>query len=178
MAAQSWISPKTARNQPSAIAGVGFFAIEPIQKGEIIAVKAGHIIDKATLATTKDIIRDSEMQITNDLNLAPLTEEECRQSMISINHSCDPDAGIAGSTMLVAKRDIPAGREITVDYAMHYSDLGYSMECNCRSVNCRKVITGNDWQIPELQERYSGYFSWYIQQKSMAYQSKLMGSMS
>lgn len=165
MSAQSWTSPKTVRSQPSTIAGVGFFATEPIKEGEIIAVKAGHIIDKAMLDANRGVINDSEMQITDDLYLAPLTDEECTQSMVSINHSCDPDVGIAGSTILVAKRDIDAGKEITVDYAMHYADPTYKLECNCGSIRCRKVITGNDWQLSELQEQYNGYFSWYIQQK-------------
>jgi hypothetical protein len=27
------------------------------------------------------------------------------------------------------------------------------------------VITDNDWQRPELQARYDGYFSWFLQEK-------------
>ncbi len=37
------------------------------------------------------------------------------------------------------------------------------MECFCQSAICRKTITGNDWQLPYLQEKYIGYFSDYIQ---------------
>jgi hypothetical protein len=27
------------------------------------------------------------------------------------------------------------------------------------------VIDGRDWQRPDLQDRYRGYFSWYLQRK-------------
>ena len=165
MAAKSWVSPKTIRNQPSGIAGVGFFATQAINKGEVIAIKSGHIIDRAKLDDNRDVIRDSEMQITDDLYLAPLTQTECNESMISMNHSCEPNVGVAGDAMFVAIRDIESGSEITFDYAMHRSEPDYSMECACQKAACRNIITGNDWRIPELQEKYRGYFSWYIQQK-------------
>jgi transcription initiation factor TFIIIB Brf1 subunit/transcription initiation factor TFIIB len=38
-------------------------------------------------------------------------------------------------------------------------------DCNCGAAHCRKVLTGKDWQKEELQERYSGYFSSYLQEK-------------
>jgi hypothetical protein len=34
-----------------------------------------------------------------------------------------------------------------------------------RSSQCRGTVTGYDWKIPELQERYDGYFSLYLQDK-------------
>jgi len=30
---------------------------------------------------------------------------------------------------------------------------------------CRKKFTGDDWKLPEIQERYNGYFSPYLQRK-------------
>ena len=61
----------------------------------------------------------------------------------------------------VAIRDIAAGEELTIDYAMT-DDEPYEMECQCGSETCRKLITGTDWQKPELQKKYDGYFSWFI----------------
>jgi uncharacterized protein len=165
MTAQSWTSPKTRRNQPSLIAGVGFFAVEPIAKGEVIAIKAGHIIDKITLEENAAIVKDSELQLTDNLHLAPLTNEEFSQSMISFNHSCEPNAGMAGSVIVVAMRDIASGEEINTDYAMHFTDPDYSIQCNCQKQSCRKKITGNDWKLSNLQTKYANYFSWHVQQK-------------
>lgn len=39
------------------------------------------------------------------------------------------------------------------------------MTCNCAAKSCRGVIDGHDWRRPELQARYRGYFSWYLQRK-------------
>ena len=51
--------------------------------------------------------------------------------------------------------------ELTHDWAMTDDDE-YSIECKCGAPNCRKILTGKDWQRPELQTRYAGYFSAYI----------------
>jgi hypothetical protein len=37
--------------------------------------------------------------------------------------------------------------------------------CSCGTPSCRRLITGGDWKIPELQERYAGFFSSYITRK-------------
>jgi hypothetical protein len=36
---------------------------------------------------------------------------------------------------------------------------------NAAHPNCRKILTGKDWQLPELQKRYAGYFSAYLARK-------------
>jgi len=41
----------------------------------------------------------------------------------------------------------------------------FTMECQCDHPNCRKLITEDDWQQPDLQRRYDGYFQWYLQEK-------------
>jgi hypothetical protein len=67
-------------------------------------------------------------------------------------------------------RDIQAGEEITFDYGTTVSvsvgsDMIFEMDCACGSPCCRKTITEQDWMLPELQVRYKGYFSQYIQNK-------------
>jgi hypothetical protein len=39
------------------------------------------------------------------------------------------------------------------------------MECHCGSASCRGMVTGRDWQRVDLQRKYDGYFSWYIQRR-------------
>jgi hypothetical protein len=34
--------------------------------------------------------------------------------------------------------------------------------CLCGSTVCRGTITGADWRLPTLRERYRGYFSSYV----------------
>jgi hypothetical protein len=38
-------------------------------------------------------------------------------------------------------------------------------ECGCGQPTCRGKVTGNDWQKPELQKRYAGFFSPHVQRK-------------
>lgn len=63
--------------------------------------------------------------------------------------------------------DIQVGEEITFDYAMSDSvdTLSSHWDCLCKKSLCRKKIRGEDWKIKELQERYQGYFSPYLQRK-------------
>jgi hypothetical protein len=61
-------------------------------------------------------------------------------------------------------RDIRAGEELTHDWATTDDD-DYCVECKCGAPNCRKILTGKDWQRSELQRRYKGYFSAYLTRK-------------
>lgn len=62
-------------------------------------------------------------------------------------------------TLLYALRD----EEIRGDYAIWECEKEYSLEpCSCGSQACRGKVTGNDWMIPELQERYKGHFLPFI----------------
>jgi hypothetical protein len=84
--------------------------------------------------------------------------------MLFLNHSCEPNVGFRGNIVLVAMRDIEAREELTTDYAL-FDDYEGSMECNCGRSLCRRHIDGRDWQRPDLQERCSGYFSWYLERR-------------
>jgi uncharacterized protein len=48
------------------------------------------------------------------------------------------------------------------DYALATVSPEWRMECHCGAASCRGVVTGNDWQLAELQERYRGHFSPFI----------------
>ena len=160
----SYRSPKTEVRK-SKIHGRGLFAVADIAKGEIVAVKGGHIVDRKTLREKiTPVLGSVEIQIDDDLFIAPVTEEERELSMLYLNHSCDPNLGMRGEIALVAMRNIQAGEELTHDWAMTDDDT-YSVECNCGASNCRKILTGKDWQRPDLQTRYAGYFSAYLARK-------------
>ncbi len=65
-------------------------------------------------------------------------------------------------------RNIKAGEELTFDYAMSDGSPYDEFECFCGSPNCRKKIRGDDWKIPELWEKYKGYFSPYLARRIAA----------
>lgn len=73
-----------------------------------------------------------------------------------------------GQITFVAMRDIPAAAELTIDYAMIDGNPAERMACSCGAPECRKMITGNDWRLRELQQRYASYFSRYIQERFVA----------
>ena len=160
----SYLSPKTEVRE-SKIHGRGLFATADIAKDEIVAVKGGHIIDRKTLREKiTPVFGPVEIQIDDDLYIAPVTKEEREFSMLYSNHSCDPNLGVRGEITFASMRDIRAGEELTHDWAMTDDDI-YSIECNCGASNCRKILTGKDWQRPDLQKRYAGYFSVYLARK-------------
>lgn len=160
----SWRSSKTEVRQ-SPIHGKGLFANADIARSEIVVIKGGHIVSRDFLArevTPK--LGPVEIQIGHDLFMAPVTTDEREGSMLYSNHSCDPNLGVRGNIIFVALRDIRAGEELTHDWCMTDDDT-YETECSCGSTNCRRVLTGKDWQRPELQARYRGYFATYLADK-------------
>ena len=160
----SFLSPKTAVRE-SRIHGRGLFASANIAKDEIVAVKGGHIVDgKMLREKITPVLGPVEIQISDDLFIAPVSDEERELSMLYLNHSCDPNLGVRGEITFVAMHDIRAGEELTHDWAMTDDD-DYSVECNCGAPDCRKILTGKDWQRPDLQQRYAGYFSAYLAHK-------------
>ena len=160
----SYRSPKTEVRE-SKIHGRGLFATAEIAKDEIVAVKGGHIINGKTLREqVTPHLGPVEIQIDQDLFIAPVTEEEREDSMLYSNHSCNPNLGMRGEITFVAMRDIRAGEELTHDWATTDDD-DYSAECKCGAPNCRKILTGKDWQRADLQKRYAGYFSAYLARK-------------
>src|SRR5712692_7630464 len=163
----SYLSPKTEVRE-SKIHGRGLFATAKIDKDEVVAIKGGHIVDRETLR--REItprLGPVEIQIGDDLFITPVTDEERELSMLYSNHSCDANLGMRGEITFVAMRNIRAGEELTHDWATTDDD-DYSIACKCGSPKCRKILTGKDWQRPELQKRYAGYFSAYLARKIAA----------
>ena len=160
----TWISPKAAKGTTSQISGRGLVAVEAIAEGEVVAVKGGHIVTTQQLRSLPERLQNSDVQITDDLHLVALAEEEYEAVMLFINHSCEPNVGFAGNVVLVAMRDVAAGEELTTDYAM-FDDYQGSMDCTCGRATCRQRVDGRDWMRADLQARYRGYFSWYLDRK-------------
>lgn len=81
-----------------------------------------------------------------------------------MNHSCDPNLWWGSDDNLVARRNIRKGDELTYDYSSaDVGDWTASWECDCKSENCRKRITGNDCLDKGFQEKYQGHLpSWVM----------------
>jgi SET domain-containing protein len=155
----SYLSPFLTERLVSSRKGLGTFAAQDIRKGSILAVFGGDIRTHEQLDQCPADSKMNCIQISKDLYLVPSHVGAGDH----INHSCEPNAGIRGQIVLVALRDIRSGEEICYDYAMTDSSDYDEFECLCGTHGCRGRITGNDWRLPELQARYRGYFSTYLE---------------
>jgi hypothetical protein len=160
MQVASYLSPKTIVKQ-SGIAGRGLYANVPLIRGEVVSVKGGHLVDRATLERNKAVVNDADMQIADDLFLAPLTADEFEGVMMFLNHSCEPNVGVQGQIVFVALRDVAAGEELTLDYGTIDHDVE-PMVCRCGASTCRGMITGEDWRRHDLQLKYGDHFAWHL----------------
>jgi uncharacterized protein len=157
----NWNSPATVMRE-SAGRGLGLYASEKILAGEVVAVFGGNPCDRATLVTLSPVRQMHSVQIDDDLFMVGAEVDEPGDM---INHSCAPNAGLSGNVVVVAMRDIEPGDEITYDYAMSDSQDYDEFVCACNTDRCRGTVTGSDWLLGELQQRYAGYFSTYLERR-------------
>lgn len=158
---ESWIDPRIEiRN--SLIEGKGLFAKAPVQKDETLIICGGTLFVGQDIETGR-AREQSLFQIGEDLYLGNLSTDPVTDDEF-LNHSCDPNVWIEDEATLVACRDIDAGEELTGDYGTWDANPAWKLahECNCGSLLCRRVITGSDWQLPELQERYGQHFTPFL----------------
>ena len=129
-----------------------------------MAIKGGHVLTRTQWRMLEPELGAAEIQIDSDLFMAPVSREERDAAMLYLNHSCDPNTGIQGQILFAAMRDIRPDEELTHDWATTDDD-DYRMRCHCGARNCRGLITGQDWRREDLQQRYRGWFAWYLQRR-------------
>lgn len=146
--------------------GKGLFAKENIPKGEVVVDftgASGKFLSTKEADVLYDQGDDYMIQVDDDLYFAATTPTELEDADYT-NHSCDPNCGIQGSLRIVTMRKVQKDEEITIDYAMTESS-DYVLNCLCKTTICRKIITGNDWNLKRLQKKYANYFSDYLKEK-------------
>jgi uncharacterized protein len=157
-----YLSPKLAARPAPHKGGMGVFAIEPVGRGEVLAMWGGRVVTVEEIYRFDEQQRHYMIQIEEELFLTPSDPTEAAEY---VNHSCDPSAGLNGQIALLALRDIAPGEEICFDYAMSESHSLFEFECRCGSPRYRGWLRADDWLDPELQRRYAGYFSPYLQRR-------------
>ena len=155
----NWLTPK-AQMRVTPGKGSGSFAISKISKGEIVASFGGNVINQSELTNYSTDRVSRSLQLNSDTYLLSGDVPEAGDM---INHSCEPNCGIAGTSSVQTLRDIEIGEELTFDYAMSDSSQYDEFTCACGKDKCREKITGMDWQKKDLQAKYSKYFSAYIE---------------
>jgi SET domain-containing protein len=163
---ETWNDPRIEIKK-SPISGSGMFAREPFKKGEPVCIVGGIVMTNFDFEAFQS--RHSTynaIQIDEDRHL--VEQPQITQSLDgSMNHSCDSNIWMDDEVTLIARRDISAGEEITVDYALFTTQPNWMLDnpCHCGSLYCRHTISGNDWKLREVQERYRNHFSPFINRR-------------
>ena len=71
-----------------------------------------------------------------------------------VNHSCDPNCGLKDSTKLIAIKNIDVGEELFYDYSTTMLERHWTMQCDCKSPNCRKIVDDFDKLSIATKEYY------------------------
>jgi SET domain-containing protein len=155
----NWLTPK-AQMRVTPGKGSGSFATSKISKGEIVASFGGHVVYQRELVHYSADRVSRSLQLSSDTYLLSGNTPEAGDM---INHSCEPNCGMAGTSSVQALSDIEIGEELSFDYAMSDSSQYDEFNCACGKDKCREKITRMDWQKKDLQAKYSNFFSAYIE---------------
>jgi uncharacterized protein len=156
-----WVS---GRAGPSTIEGNRLYASAPIRAGEAVFIwGGGTIISDAELrAVAASGRRYRSAAVGENQHMLWGVEDPDAGGPGGANHSCDSNLWMLDARTVGARREIAAGEDLTLDYALATVSPEWRLDCCCGSSLCRGVVTGNDWRLTTIQERYAGHFSPFI----------------
>ena len=145
----------------SHIEGLGLFAARSFAGGETIR----------TINVVREITADAPLRPELGERADHCDYPDGRVVLIGfpdrhVNHSCDPNAWVRygeGVCELVARRAIPDGVEITIDYQVNVTG-GDAWPCHCGSERCRGQVVGDFFQLPAtVQREYAPLLAgWFV----------------
>jgi uncharacterized protein len=147
--------------RPSPIEGRGLFAAQNLCAGTVVARLGGRLVsDRELERLIVDVDRDPGRRYVDSIAVEDGTNLLIRpgQPIHFGNHSCDPNLWHVGPFTLAARRDISAGEELTIDYATQTANPRVRLDCRCGSSRCRGTVTGEDWRLSELRDRYGEHW--------------------
>jgi len=147
--------------KPSPIQGLGVFATRSFRAGERIR----------RILVIREVTADSPLREDLGERIEHCEYPDGKVLLLGfpdrhINHSCNPNAyeQFEGSlSCIVARRDIAAGEEITVDYNINISG-GTAWPCQCGAARCSGWVRGDFFLLPaELQREYRPLLAeWFV----------------
>lgn len=144
---------------------VGVFAVRSLSKNTTI-IKANHF-SNIKIIKWKYFNKFDSIAKKKIMSFCPATPEgfftppDLNYLSIAwhLNHSCNPNIGFNKNYDFVTMRAIKKGEELCWDYGFDETNPNFKMKCLCGYSNCRKVITGNDWEILMKDPKKYLYFS-------------------
>jgi hypothetical protein len=177
----SWFSPKI-EVRASPVEGLGSFAVQRIEPGEVVEVWGERADGKLVVTYTADRglaegarAKGKEVGQWDD-DLYSIEDRGADEGYF-LNHSCDSNLWFKGAFTLVARRGAEPGEELTIDYALFEADEAFRAPwaCRCGTEYCRGTVTGRDWQLADVQARYAGHFSPLLEKRIASQRSGLPG---
>lgn len=152
----------------------GIFAKETIRKGEIIWEWNPESQRETLYCFTatemenhpqKEILKNYSYMTNDDTFVSTLHPEE--DPSYFFNHSCEPNVGYKGDTLLIAIRNVSKGEHLVYDYAFTEteSSMHYGLRCLCGSKGCRGILTFGQWRSRSYVNKYRDYVTDYIRNK-------------
>lgn len=136
------------RTGRSAIHGRGVFAARALRRGEVAFRLTGPLVPW-------DRVTPNGIQVWRDAYLEP--EPPGRH----LNHACQPNAEVTRGLAVRARRAIPRGEEITIDYCSVVLWEPWRMPCACGAPRCRRVVRAWGRTPPAVRRRYPRpLFAW------------------
>jgi len=71
-----------------------------------------------------------------------------------INHSCNPNSGIKCDKILVSVKNIEKDEQIFYDYSTTMDEDSFTMQCDCREPDCRKIVKDFKYLPAKTREKY------------------------
>lgn len=152
----------------------GVFTSQDIKEGEPIFRNWNDSCTKLTLDEVKNLPKEYKeifekysTEIEPYVYVGPYANEDVHTQLdYFINHCCEPNCWLINDDDVVARRDIKAGEQITIDYAtfiIHEFASSRIEKCLCGAPGCRGRFGNNDWW--KLKDTYKGHFISWIQEK-------------
>lgn len=145
--------------------GLGLFTNAPISEGELVSVWGGCVYNEEEIRQLGNVsshFRTHPVEVAPGFYLAS-TNVFAVDDVERINHSCEPNVGIKGQIVLLARRPIASGEELTIDYeTLSPSQAGAEFHCTCGSATCRERIDGHIVQTSEWVHKNQSWLSWRV----------------
>ena len=160
-----WITRGIDRRR-SQIHGRGLFTKSAIPPGETVMILNGLLFSVAAVRAGKA----REDSVTGYCEGYYIGSPVARPKSLDeyLNHSCNPNLWLVDALTIVARTYIEPDQELTFDYSTWEIDEQWNLgaACNCLEAECRKTITGKDWRLASVQDKYGDHILPCLQQRT------------
>lgn len=148
----------------SGIDGLGLFALQPFKRSDVVLA----IDDSRTVDIDTPLRSDEQERHCDYLEAGRVVVMQAPERYI--NHSCYPNTYVKtvnGKRLVIARREIAAGEEITYDYSVNGGGNTVWL-CHCGAARCRRDVHSDFFHLPiEFQREYLPELDdWFLKERA------------